>query len=216
MEGNENMQDADELKRLELETKKELYLKKKEQDEKAKQEQENQAAGESGEPHGPEIRFEVRLGAKDLWKFSMYHALGGMKGVFNLMFTGVALFLLAARWGELTAAYRLLLAVCALIFPVWQPILLYSKARKQAKLPAMQKPMILTFSGDGLKVEQNGQQVKFTWEQMGRMDRLSSMIVLYMDRVHAYLLPDSVMGEQKEQFCEMARTYLKPNQRRKI
>lgn len=206
------MQEADELRRMELETKKELYLKKKEQEEKAKQEQEEPDEASSG----PRYAFSVRLGAKDLWKFSMYHSMGGMKGVFNLMFTGVALFLLVARWGELSGGYRALLAVCALIFPVWQPVLLYSKARKQARLPVMQNPMTLTFSEEGLKVEQNEQQVKFQWEQIGRMDAVPSMIVIYMDRVHAYLLPDSVTGEQKEPFCEMARTYLKPSQRRKI
>lgn len=208
------MQDADELKRMELEAKKELYLKQKEQAEKAKQEQE--AAGKAEKSRGPQIRFEVRLDAGDLWKFSMYHSMGGFKGVFNLAFTLAALYVLVVRWSVLTVPYRLLLVGCALLFTVWQPFLLYSKARKQAKLPVMQQPMILTFGEEGLRVEQNEQQVNFTWEQMGRMDRVSTMIVLYMDRVHAYLLPDSVMGEQKEAFLEMARTYLKPNQRRKI
>lgn len=210
------MQEADELRRMELETKKELYLKKKEQDEKAKQEQEDQAAGKTAKPQGPQIRFEVKLGVNDLWKFSMYHSMGGFKGVFNVAFTLAALYVLVARWSVLTGPYKLLLVGCALLFTVWQPFLLYNKARKQAKLPVMQKPMILTFSKEGLKVEQNEQQATFTWEQMGRMDRVSTMVVLYMDRVHAYLLPDSVMGEQKEAFLEMARTYLKPNQRRKI
>lgn len=165
---------------------------------------------------GKMLQFEVKLTAKNLWAFSMYHSNGGFRGIFNLLFTIAALFLLVFRWGTVTVAYRLLLLVCVLLFTVWQPFLLYTKARKQAQAPVMRDPMTLTFDENGLKVEQNEQTVEFAWDQMGRMDRMPSMIVLYMDRVHAYLLPKTAMGEQEEALCEMARQYLPKERRRKI
>ena len=76
-----------------------------------------------------ELKFEMNLTAGDLWKFSMHHANSGMKGMVNLIFTVTALFLLAARWTTLSMGQRLLLVVCALLFTVWQPVLLYWKAR---------------------------------------------------------------------------------------
>lgn len=163
-----------------------------------------------------EMKFEVNLSAKDLWQFSMYHANGGMMGIFNLIFTAAAVFLLFVRWAELTDAYRLLLVGCALIFTVLQPALLYNKVRKQAKSPVMQQPMYLTFREDGLKVEQNDQKVDFTWDQMGRMSKKPTLVILYMDRVHAYLLPKSVLGDREEEFYEMVRTHLPKEKRRGI
>lgn len=163
-----------------------------------------------------EMKFEVKLSAKDLWQFSMYHANGGVTGLFNLLFTLAAIFLLIVRWGTLTGAYRLLLVGCALIFTVLQPALLYNKVRKQAKNPAMQQPMQLTFHEKGLKVEQNDQEIEFTWDQMGRMARKPTQVILYMDRVHAYLLPRTVLGEREEAFYEMARRYLPKEKRRGI
>lgn len=163
-----------------------------------------------------ELRFEVKLGVKELWQFSMYHANAGMLGMVNVLFTLAALFLIVTRWGSLTVPYRLLLVVCALMFTVWQPLLLYNKARKQAKAPAVKEPMILTFGEEGLKVEQNEQEAVFTWEQMGRLDRMPTMVILYMDRVHAYLLPKSVMGAQEETFYELVRARLSKERRRRI
>ncbi len=154
------------------------------------------------------MRFEVKLTAKELWQFSMYHANSGAMGLFNLIFTVAALFLLIFRWGTLTGAYRLLLLGCVLIFTVLQPLLLYGKVRRQAKSPAITEPMYLTFSQEGLWVEQSGQQAEFAWEQMGRMDKKPGLIVLYMDRVHAYLLPEKALGEQKEALLEMAKEHL--------
>lgn len=163
-----------------------------------------------------ELRFEVKLGVKDLWQFSMYHANAGMLGIVNLLFTLAALFLIVTRWSTLTTPYRALLVVCALMFTVWQPLLLYNKARKQAKSSAVRDPMMLTFGEEGLRVEQGEQEALFAWDQMGRLDRMPTMVILYMDRVHAYLLPKSVMGAQEEEFYEMVRVYLPKERRRRI
>ena len=70
----------------------------------------------------------------------MYHSNKGYLGVFNILFTLAALWLLVTRWGEVTVPYRLLLIVCALMFTVWQPFLLYLKARKQAAGKAVKEP----------------------------------------------------------------------------
>ena len=163
-----------------------------------------------------ELRFEVKLGVKDLWQFSMYHANAGMLGIVNLLFTLAALFLIVTRWGTLTTPYRALLVVCALMFTVWQPFLLYNKARKQAKAAAVKESMILTVGAEGLKVEQSGQEAAFAWDQMGRLDKMPTMVILYMDRVHAYLLPKSVMGEREDAFYEMVRAHLPKERRRRI
>ena len=78
------------------------------------------------------FRFHIQMQAKDLWKFSMYHANKGYLLVFNVLFTLASLYLLVTKWGETGAAYRLLLLVCVMMFTVWQPGILFLKALKQA------------------------------------------------------------------------------------
>ncbi|MDO4267253.1 MAG: YcxB family protein [Eubacteriales bacterium] len=188
------------------------YIRKKQENGKRQESQQENQQRESRPDPG--LDFRVQLTAADLWKFSVYHANSGFLGIFNLLFTCMALFLLVTRWSQVTAPYRLLLVVCALLFTVWQPLLLYTKARKQAKLPAVKEPMELTFGSHGLFVAQNGQNADFSWEQMGRMDKKRDMAVLYMDRIHAYLIPDRFLGEQKTALYELAAKHL-PKERRK-
>lgn len=165
---------------------------------------------------GKELRFEVKPTIKELWQFLLYHANRGTMGLLNLGFTLMALFLLIVRFSELPRSYRWMLVFCVLVFTVLQPGDLYRKARRQAKSPAAKDVMILTFDDTGLRVEQNDQQTAFTWEQMGRMDRKPTMTILYMDRVHVFLLPKRVLGEQEEAFYEMVRQHLPKERRRKI
>ena len=155
-----------------------------------------------------ELKFEMNLTAGDLWKFSMHHANSGKKGMVNLIFTVTALFLLAARWTTLSMGQRLLLVVCALLFTVWQPVLLYWKARRQAKLPAMAQTICLTFNREQVTVRQGEQELSFEWDKIARLDRLRDMTVLYMDRIHAYLIPGRVQGDQAEALDQMAQQCL--------
>lgn len=163
-----------------------------------------------------ELHFEVKLTAKDLWQFTMYHAYQGMSGIFAAIFTIAAVILILVRWSVLVDFQKILLVVCLLLFTVWQPGMLYVKARKQAKTPFMQSPMHLTFGEEGLLVQQGEQEISFTWEQIGRVDRKKTMAIVYMDRVHAYLLPDSVMGQEKEAFYDLMKANLPKERTRRL
>lgn len=162
------------------------------------------------------VALTVNLTAKDLWKFSMYHSNKGGLGIFNVIFSLAAIFLLITSWGSNTALYRGLLIICALMFTVWQPSLLYLKAAKQAKSPVIKNPMGLSFSREGIVVTQKEERLELLWENIGRVEAVKGMLIVYMDRVHAYLLPDSVTGEKKEALCELFRESLPAERRKRI
>lgn len=158
--------------------------------------------------------MEVKLTAEDLWKFSMYHCYRGMQGLFNVIFSGAAVFLLLTTWREASAVYRGLLLVCALMFTVWQPFLLYLKAARQAKSPVIRNVMTLSFGEKGLLVTQGEECLELEWEHIARAEQVKGMIIIYMDWVHAYLLPDSVTGERKKALCALLQEKM-PSERRK-
>ena len=160
--------------------------------------------------------IEVKLTAKDLWKFSMYHSYRGLQGLFNIIFSVAAVFLLITTWNSNSASYRVLLIVCALMFTVWQPGILYLKALKQAKNPAIQNAMTLTFDENGIMVSQGEESLEIKWENIGKVDRMKDMMIVYMDRVHAYLLPDSVTGEKKTAILGLIKEKLPPERRKRI
>ena len=128
---------------------------------------------------GKTVDVTLTVTAKDLWAFSMYHTNAGLMGIFNLLFTLAALYLLIFRWSSTTTPYRCLLVICVLVLhTVWQPFLLWTKAKKQAKRPAVKDPMRLVFDDEKLTVSQTDNQAEFTWEQMGLLDAKPSTKIL--------------------------------------
>ena len=146
----------------------------------------------------PAFSFPVTLNAAELWKFSMYHANKGYLGVFNVLFTIAAVYLLITQWAVVSGPYRVLLVMCVLMFTVWQPGTLYLKAKRQAQAPAVREPMVLSFGDDGVTVEQDGQTGTIPWEAMYQIVGNKWQFILYKDRIHAFLLPKSVAGEKEE------------------
>ena len=102
------------------------------------------------------------------------------------------------------------------MFTVWQPFLLWLKAGKQAKRPAVKTPMRLVFTDEKLTVSQAENSADFNWEEMGRLDAKPAMYILYMDRDHAYLIPKTALAEQEEAFRELVTAHLPKERRRKI
>lgn len=199
--------------------------KKAEREQQKRQEEERKPEGRKGEEEEPEISaieqtdplvFEVRLSAGDLWKFSMYYSYRGLKGLFNFIFTAAAVYLLVTNWNIVSVWYRALLVICALMFTVWHPSLLYLKAARQAKAPAMKNPTRLSFSKEGIVVSQGEERLYLTWEAIALAEQVSTLLIIYMDRVHAYLLPDSLTGDGKEELCGLIRQMLPPGRRKRV
>lgn len=160
------------------------------------------------------FQFHIQTEAKDLWRFSMYHANKGYLGVFNVLFTLASFYLLVSQWSSTSAAYRLLLLVCVLMFTVWQPGLLFLKAMKQTRNDRLKAPVDMTFTKDGFTVAREDQSMDVTWDQVGRVVGIKGEYILYMGRSRAYLLPDRIMGENKEPFAAFLREVL-PGERLK-
>lgn len=159
-----------------------------------------------------EFHFQTKLGAKDFWLFSMYHSNKGMMGLFALIFTASALFLLLTKWSDVDTRYRVLLIICALLFTVWQPGILYLKAKKQASLPAMQIPLDMVFGETGFSVQQKEERIEFPWTNMFMVVELPHMVILYTDSIHAYLLTDRILGAEKDAFLTAIHTWVSKDQ----
>lgn len=160
------------------------------------------------------FRFHIQMQAKDLWKFSMYHANKGYLLVFNVLFTLASLYLLVTKWGETGAAYRLLLLVCVMMFTVWQPGILFLKALKQAGNDRLKTAMDVVFDKKGFTVSQGEQSMEVAWDEVTKVVRIPGIYILYMSSIRAYLISDQVLGGEKEAFTGFLRDVL-PKERLK-
>ena len=75
-------------------------------------------------------------------------------------------------------------------------------------------PIYMTFTKEGFVIEQNDQRQEVSWDQIGRVEHMQGQLIIYMSRIRAYLLPDRIVGEDREGLWNLMREAV-PKERRK-
>ena len=137
------------------------------------------------------IKIDMQLNAKDIWLFSMYHSNRGFLLIFNVLFTIVMYYYMITSW-------KILFLALANMFLLIQPAMLYLKSAKQARSEAIRAGLSLEMNDEGIVVSSKGESIDFKWESGFRSRIVPGIIIIYVDAVRGYLLPDRYTKEKKE------------------
>ena len=144
------------------------------------------------------IKIDMQLNAKDIWLFSMYHSNRGFLLIFNVLFTIVMYYYMITSWNTIDIPRKILFLALANMFLLIQPAMLYLKSAKQARSEAIIAGLSLEMNDEGIVVSSKGESIDFKWESGFRSRIVPGIIIIYVDDVRGYLLPDRYTNENKE------------------
>ncbi len=145
-----------------------------------------------------EVKLKIQIKTKELFNFMIYHTYTSFSGYIGLLLSICAIFGLIAtwNWNSINSSYRLVLALTALLFTVIQPITLYLKSKKQAKLnEAINKPLEYVFNEQEIKVSQGEDSVNYSWDEVIKIKSTKLSIFVYVSKYRAFLLPREDFAE---------------------
>ena len=144
------------------------------------------------------IKIDMQLNAKDIWLFSMYHSNRGFLLIFNVLFTVVMYYYMITSWNKIDTPRKIMFVLLANMFLIIQPAMLYLKSAKQARSEAIRAGLSLEMNEEGIVVSSKGESIDFKWENGFRSRIVPGIIIIYVDAVRGYLLPDRYTKENKE------------------
>lgn len=144
------------------------------------------------------IKIDMQLNAKDIWLFSMYHSNRGFLLIFNVLFTVVMYYYMITSWNKIDTPRKMMFVLLANMFLIIQPAMLYLKSAKQARSEAIRAGLSLEMNDEGIVVSSKGESIDFKWESGFRSRIVPGIIIIYVDAVRGYLLPDRYTKENKE------------------
>ena len=144
------------------------------------------------------IKIDMQLNAKDIWLFSMYHSNRGFLLIFNVLFTVVMYYYMITSWNKIDTPRKIMFVLLANMFLIIQPAMLYLKSAKQARSEAIRAGLSLEMNDEGIVVSSKGEGIDFKWESGFRSRIVPGIIIIYVDAVRGYLLPDRYTKENKE------------------
>lgn len=149
------------------------------------------------------IKIDMQLNAKDIWLFSMYHSNRGFLLIFNVLFTIVMYYYMITSWNKIDTPRKMMFVLLANMFLIIQPAMLYLKSAKQARSEAIRAGLSLEMNDEGIVVSSKGESIDFKWESGFRSRIVPGIIIIYVDAVRGYLLPDRYTKENKEKIVDV-------------
>lgn len=119
-------------------------------------------------------------------------------GVMGLVLSFGSILLLILNGKNMSGGQVAVFVIVALMFTVINPLSLAFKTFRQLKTsPSYKKPLIYTFSDDGIGISQGEEHVDLAWKNVNRLMMTKYMLAVYTSRMHAFVIPLEQLGDDK-------------------
>jgi len=158
------------------------------------------------------FKFRYSVKPENLWVLIMVNIYRSFLGVINLVFT-VSMILLAVRfWSGSSLGIRVLITAGILLFPVFQPLLIYRRCRRVVN--RMPGEMEILFDQLGITTTANEQQSHINFSEIRSVVRIFNMMIIYTQTKQGFILSDLVMEDQSKELYDFIKERV--NRARKV
>ena len=144
------------------------------------------------------IEFIVKLRYRDIYRFLMYKNYRSSQGIIPIILAVLIAVVAAFSTGKIPVTFTVIYYVCAGIFVIYQPILLFFQARAQINKNLVLKNAIrYQLSEEGIKavsgavIEDN--VISMSWDEIRMVRETRQELFIFRDRENAFVLPKSGM-----------------------
>lgn len=152
------------------------------------------------------IELDVKLTEKDLFIFNVKQAYRGMQGILSIILPVLVFAYAAVTWGEVSIGSTLVYIGLGILFLVYVPISLWLRVNKSIKDPnnALSKTLHYIFSEESIQVSVEAESVEFKWENIFQLKKSGKQLLIYTNRINAYILPLEQLDGKYEELSKLA------------
>lgn len=156
------------------------------------------------------VVLDIKLDAKDLFKFNIMQAYRGMQGALSILLPILVFAYAVTSYGEVSIGSTLVYIGLGIVFLVYVPISLWLRVNKTIKDEnnALSKTLHYEFEEAMIRVSVGEESVEFKWENIYQMKTSGDLLLVYTNRVNAYILPLSQVGEKYDELSKLAHAKL--------
>lgn len=147
--------------------------------------------------------YTYRNTPEDYWLFRMENYYRNWTAIVSIVFTLSILALAIAKWNATNGLGKALLVIFLLVFPVFHPLFMYFRSIRDAQMIKVETTVSFDDRGMGIRVLEHRQLIpwkSFIPDERGKgmVIMRKPMLIVIPDQIHAYLLPNRVLGTETE------------------
>ena len=156
------------------------------------------------------VTLDIKLDAKDLYKFNILQAYRGMQGFLSILLPILVFAYAVTTFGQVSMGSTLVYVGLGIVFLVYVPVSLWLRVNKIMKDEnnAISKTLHYEFEEESIHVSVEEESVEFKWENIFQMKTMGNMVLVYTNRINAYILPMEQVGSKYEALSKLAHAKL--------
>ena len=156
------------------------------------------------------VTLDIKVNAKDLYKFNMMQAYRGMQGFLSILLPILVFAYAITSYGEVSIGSTLVYVGLGIVFLVYVPISLWLRVNKVVKDEnnALSKTLHYEFEEEVIRVSVEEESVEFKWENIYQMKTAGKLLLVYTNRINAYILPLEQIGDNYVALSKLAHAKL--------
>jgi hypothetical protein len=156
------------------------------------------------------VTLDIKVSAKDLFRFNIMQVYRGMQGILSIMLPVLVFAYAFTTYGEVSIGSTLVYVGLGILFLVYVPVSLWLRVNKivNDETNALSKSLNYEFEDELIRVSVGEESVEFKWENIFQMKKSGNLLLVYTNRIHAYILPLSQVGEKYEDLSKLAHSKL--------
>lgn len=155
------------------------------------------------------VEFDIKLTIKDIYRFNMYQTYSGMQGWFSVVVAVLLLVKAVNTFGTVSVTNTLLYVLLGIVFLFYFPFFLYVRSKHSlASSEALRETLHYAVDENGFAASQGEASGLLKWEQIYKMVSTRSNVLVYSNRVNAYVIPREQLGDKYDALAALANANL--------
>ena len=146
------------------------------------------------------LKFTIK--PKDVFESSMNLQNYSLMGIFNLVFTVIAIFVtiylfVTKIFFDLLYYQRFVLILCCIMFPIIQPLIIYIKSMNRFRKIKMAE-ITYEIKEDGINASILNENSFISYDKIYRIRKFNNMLIIMYDTIHGQIIPDRAFTENNK------------------
>lgn len=144
-----------------------------------------------------------------MYRFNLYHAYHGMQGIMATLVGIWVLITSVITYGKVSIIYTVFYVVLGIVFLIYVPGNLYLRSKKQVRSSeVLQQALHYRIDEKGVHVSQGEETGDLEWKQIYKMVSTKNNLLIYSNRMNAYVIPREALGQKYETVVALAINHL--------
>lgn len=155
------------------------------------------------------VEFDVKLTEKDLYDFNIYQIYRSSQGIISILLAIIVWVMAGITIANGQIPYGLLYIAGGFVFLFYIPLSLKLRVKNTMRTNEVLSGVLhYEVTEDAICVSQGEEKAELLWNQIYKMIVNDKRILVYSNRVNAYIIPKNQISDKYDDFVEIAKNKL--------